>query len=268
MGSQLSGSLSKNFSEVVRHFLFVCFTARTPIFDSAHSLILPLMSSYWLLADYVFTKVIKRPQLLPVEINTAAPQLQTVLLLSCHSSPVLWGTFAEKCTLNARALSFLLTLCSLPQYLEFKCFNQWPGSSLFCPEKVVSLPEVYITYKTTIGFFIKDWGQSYSVWCLGKREHKQMLLSYTKWIECESRTHLSKVQTTQDRDRTLFTTVTRCSLFTAVGRDRDAASDMLSFILTAFSSSTRKLTIKIYTYTSPSAKEVYVQLGSFKTSFK
>lgn len=140
-----------------------------------------------------------------MEISPAASQLQTALPLSCRSSPGLWGGFAEKCMLNARALSFLPTLCSLPQHLEFKCFTQWPGSSLFC-WKMLSFPQKPTTApKTQVVSLWKVGGKSYSVWCLGKRKRKQMLLNYKKWIECGGRTRLSRVQTTQDGAKTLFT---------------------------------------------------------------
>jgi len=117
-GSQLLGSLSKNFKEVVRPFSFVFQPVQQYLrfcrfFD-------PVVNVF-ILTDSVSAEVKTRPQLqqelFPVEINTAASQLQTGLLLSCHSSLGLRGAFAEKCTLNARPLSFLLTLCSLSQRL-------------------------------------------------------------------------------------------------------------------------------------------------------
>lgn len=232
-------------------FLVCLFYSRnTNIYDSARSLILLLTSSYWLTMffqklkrDLSYSKAFacgNKHCCFPAA-SSAATQLPF--------KPSVMRSVCRKSMLNARALSFLLTFCSLSQHLEFKCFNQCPGSALFSWKMVFSSPEAYNIYKTTSGFFTKDGRQSYSVWCLGKKKRKQMLLNYTKWIECEGRTHLSRVQTTRDRDRTLLT----MQLLQDVPSPQQwkgtemQLSGMLSSILTTFITSTRKHTIKMET---------------------
>jgi len=86
-----------------------------------------------------------------------------------------------------------------------------------------------------------------------------MMLSYTELFERGGRTHLSRVQTTQDGERTLFTMQLLREVPTSQQwKARKMQLSGVLFILTTFIPSTRKLVIKIYTYTSPSTEEVHL----------
>lgn len=121
-------------------FLVCLFYSRnTNIYDSARSLILLLTSSYWLTMffqklkrDLSYSKAFacgNKHCCFPAA-SSAATQLPF--------KPSVMRSVCRKSMLNARALSFLLTFCSLSQHLEFKCFNQCPGSALFSWKMVFS----------------------------------------------------------------------------------------------------------------------------------
>lgn len=158
---------------------------------------------------------------------------------------------------------FLFCLHFVPSLNTWNLNASVRGSSLFCWTILIFPPEACIIYKTTSAFFTKDGRQSYSVWCLGKTKHKQMLLNYTKWIECEGSRHLSRVQTTQDGDTTLFTM--QLSQDVPSPQTERQLSGRLTFILTTFIPSNRKHALKIYTLTSTSSKRsliVFIYLRS------
>lgn len=118
---------------------------------------------------------------------------------------------------------FLFCLHFVPSLNTWNLNASVRGSSLFCWKILIFPPEAYIIYKTTSAFFTKDGRRSYSLWCLGKRRHKQMLLNYTKWIECEGRRQQSADKSGWRHDSLYYAIVSRCSLSTDVERDRDAA---------------------------------------------
>lgn len=185
VGSQLSGSLSKNFSEVVKHFWFFCFTARTPIFDSIHSLILPLMSSYWLCFYWSYK-----------ETSAIARAFACGNKHCCSSAAIQAQGYEEHLQKNAHWMQehFLSCLHFVPSHNTWNLNDSISDQALlyFAWKKLFPSQKSTTSTKPQVVSFIKDWRQSYSVWCLDKRKYEQMLLSYTKWIDCEGRTHLTK----------------------------------------------------------------------------
>lgn len=178
------------------------------------------MSSPWL--TMFFAKVKRR-----AIVKAFAPGNKHCCKQHCYSAAIQAQGYEECLQKNAPRMRkhFLFCLHFVPSLNTWNLNASVRGSSLFC-WKIFNLPrpEAYIIYKTTSAFFTKDGRQSYSVWCFGKRKHKQKLLNYKKWIECEGRRHLSRVQTTQDGDTMLFTVqLSQDVPSPQTWRDRDAA---------------------------------------------
>lgn len=185
----------------------------------------------------------------------------------CYSAAIQAQGYEECLQRNAPRMQKHFLFC-LHFVLSLNAWNlnaSVRGSSLFCWKILIFPQEAYIIYKTTSAFFTKDGRQSYSVWCLGKRKNKQMLLNYTKWIKCEGRRHLSRVQTTQDGDTTLFPMqLSQDVPSPQTWKETEMQlSGRLTFILTAFIPSTRKHALKItHTQVLQQRESVFIYLRS------
>lgn len=97
----------------------------------------------------------------------------------CYSAAIQAQGYEECLQRNAPGMQKHFLFC-LHFVLSLNAWNlnaSVRGSSLFCWKILIFPQEAYIIYKTTSAFFTKDGRQSYSVWRLGKRKNKQMLLN-------------------------------------------------------------------------------------------
>lgn len=259
VGSQLLGLFSKNFKEVVGPFQFVCFASRTPIFTILH-----ILWSFCLFLHTDWQYICRSLRDLSYRKSFGLWK-QTLLLLSCkhccYSAAIQAQGYVEHLQKNAHWMQehFLFHLQFVPSHNAWNLNASISDQVLLCFSEKYSPRQKPTTFtKPQVVSWQKMEGKAIlsDAWARGSTNKCCSIIQ--NYLNGNAG-RLGIVQTTQYGDRTLFT----MQVLQDVPNPQQLKgtemqlSVMLSFF-TNFILSARKHAIKIYIYTSPSAKEVYL----------
>lgn len=158
--------------------------------------------------------------------------------------------FAEKCTQNAKALSFLLTLCSVSQHLECKCFSQ---RFFFVLLENFNLPPRSLhQLQNHKCFLYKRWKAKLFCLILGQKEAQANAAQLHKmnWMWRQETSYQSADSSGWRHDSLHYAIVVRCSLSTDVERHRDGAAGQAHLHPHCLHPQQQKITLKMYTFTA------------------